>query len=167
MHFRCCAWASSRFAHLRRMLIVLSTALQVPGLVVYNDTSQSWSNVSSKGYSSSGYSLGGAAQFISGYGTDGLLFVLGGLTTSTTWVYGHGTDWGNFVSFGYAYMYDPVTKEWQSQETTGDIPAGVASPCIVGVQGENSYEVRKARRQQDEAKHCLLDIPLWRLHRGC
>ena len=114
----------------------------IPGLVVYNDTSQEWSNVSSKGYSSSGYSLGGAAQFVPSFGSDGLLFVLGGLTTSTTWVYGHGTDWGNFVSFEYASMYDPVSKEWQSQQTTGDVPAGVASPCIVGVQGENSYEVR-------------------------
>ncbi|KAK3703009.1 hypothetical protein LTR37_014739 [Vermiconidia calcicola] len=49
-----------------------------PGMVVYNDTSENWYNVSTEAISYYGTAISGATQFVPAFGPEGLLFVLGG-----------------------------------------------------------------------------------------
>ena len=106
----------------------------VPGMVIYNTSSQEWYNVSSNDYSYSGFALNGAAQFVPSFGPNGLLFVFGGTTGPS--------DNVQYVSFDHVWMYDPVSQRWASQEVSGDIPNETENQCVVGAQGDDgTYEV--------------------------
>ena len=62
------------------------TATAVPGMVVYNASSEEWHDVSTtgqSGYSSLGFAMNGAAQFVPSFGPNGLVFVFGGYTSSS------------------------------------------------------------------------------------
>ena len=107
----------------------------IPGMVMYNITSEEWYNVSASGYSYDGVAFEGAAQFVPSFGPAGLLFVFGGSVANNILP---GTD---TVS-----IFDPVSQEWSSQEVTGAKPSPVVSPCVVGAQGDNNtYEVKNDR----------------------
>ena len=104
-------------------------AFNVPGLVVYNSSSQQWYNISSTGYSFKGGIGESAGIFVPSFGPAGLLFIFGGTASDT------------FATFNYAYMYEPLSQQWKLQQTTGAIPGGVTQPCVVGVgSGSGSYE---------------------------
>lgn len=106
----------------------------VPGMVIYDISNKEWYNVSAKDYTYSGFTLNGAGQFVPSFGPNGLFFVLGG-TTGTS-------DNPQFAQFDYAWMYEPYSKKWLSQQTSGDIPTETTNQCVVGVQGdEGTYEV--------------------------
>jgi hypothetical protein len=106
----------------------------VPGMVVYNISSQSWYNVSSTEYTSTGFTVSGAASFVPSFGPNGLLFVFGGR-------YGD-PDNLQYAQFDYAWMYEPISKRWTSQKVTGQIPPVRTNPCIVGAQGDNgTFEI--------------------------
>lgn len=111
----------------------------VPGMVVYNTTSQEWHNVSSQ-YTESGFATNGAAHFVPSFGPEGLLFVLGGVTGPD--MVTSQPELGQYISMANAWMYEPVSQEWHAQQVTGESPVQLASPCVVGVEGESSYEVR-------------------------
>lgn len=103
--------------------------LPVPGMVMYNISSQQWYNIS--GWSDSGISQDGAAHFVPSLGPAGLLFVFGGTVANGLWP---GTD--------KVSIFDPVSQQWSWQEVTGAKPSSVQSPCVVGAQGDNdTYEV--------------------------
>ena len=103
----------------------------IPGMVMYNITSQDWYNVSASGYSQDGDAVNFAAQFVPSFGPAGLLFVFGGSVANEILP---GTD---SVS-----MFDPISQQWSSQEVSGAKPSSVLSPCVVGAQGDNdTYEV--------------------------
>ena len=103
---------------------------QVPGMVMYNSSSQQWYNIS--GATSSGYAPSGTTHFVPSFGPAGLLFVLGGYQGDEP------------MSFDWALMFEPLSQQWQYQKTTGDLPAQVKVPCAVGVEGnEGTYEVLK------------------------
>jgi hypothetical protein len=53
-------------------------AVLAPGLVIYDSSSNIWLNLSSTGYSSTGFASRGSLQFVSQFGTKGLLFAIGG-----------------------------------------------------------------------------------------
>ena len=106
------------------------TQYNVPGMVMYNTDSQKWYNASTRGYSYDGSAYGGAAQFVPTFGPAGLVFVFAGMTANN-----------QYVPFTDAYMYDPSSQQWQTQQVSGEIPPEIASPCVVGIQGENTYEV--------------------------
>lgn len=104
----------------------------IPGMVMYNLTSQEWYNISASGYSNSGVATQGAAHFVPSFGPAGLLFIFGGSVANETLI---GTD---SVS-----IFDPFSQQWSSQEVSGTKPSPVVDPCVVGVQGDNNtYEVR-------------------------
>lgn len=106
----------------------------VPGMVIYDSKSQDWYNVSITDYSNSGFALAGAALFVPPFGPNGLLFVFGGQ-------YGE-ADNLQYAQFNYAWMYEPYSKTWSSQEVSGDIPAVRTFPCVVGAQGDDgTYEI--------------------------
>lgn len=110
----------------------------IPGLLVYNSSSQEWSNASSLAYSNGGTSFAGAAQFVPSFGPSGLLFILGGQ------VYSSGSNALRTVDSSIVHIYEPGSMEWKSQATTGTVPPPVTDPCVVGVQGDNgTYEVRQ------------------------
>ena len=106
----------------------------VPGMIMYNMSSQEWFNVSSKAYSYSQYATSGAAQFVPSFGPNGLLFVFGGLTGTP--------ENKQYVQFDKAWMFDPISLQWASQQVTGDIPKETQNQCVVGAEGDDgTYEV--------------------------
>lgn len=106
----------------------------VPGMVIYNIKSQEWYNVSTTDYTSSGFTIQGAAHFVPSFGPNGLLFVFGGQ-------YGP-ADNLQYSQFEYAWMYEPYSKTWSSQQVSGDIPSVGNAACVVGAQGDNgTYEI--------------------------
>ncbi len=71
---------------------------------------------------------------------EGLLFAIGGGSSD-----GHNTP-AKPLSLESAYIYEPISRSWQSQTCTGDPPSAVLNPCLVGVQGDNqTYEVIEIR----------------------
>ena len=122
-------------------------AQATPGLVVYNTTTQEWYNVTSTGrhgYSVSGHVMDGVAHFVPSFGPAGILFVFGGIPSAEQMFNTGNLDDESFVTFAGAYMYEPTTQQWQTQLVTGEnYPPGLANPCVVGIQGESSYEVRQ------------------------
>ncbi|KAK6425735.1 hypothetical protein LTR95_016221 [Oleoguttula sp. CCFEE 5521] len=104
--------------------------MEVPGLVIFNASSQAWYNVSSTGYSTDGSAINGSAVFVPDFGPAGLLFVMGGSVDNVR------------VGFGAISMYEPLSQRWYSQPVTGSLPLAVDRPCAVGVQGDNgTYEI--------------------------
>ena len=107
-------------------------SMDIPGLVIYDTNSQEWFNISSTGYSWSGTSYQGAAEFVPSFGPEGLLFVLGGAANSET----------ALVPFDTVSIYDHSTQKWRTQAVTGDLPHLVSNTCVVGKPGDNgTYEV--------------------------
>ena len=107
----------------------------IPGMVIYNFTSQNWYNLSALGYSDGGVAAHGAAQFVPSFGPSGLLFVFGGSVAGNILP---GTD---SIS-----IFEPMSQQWSSQEVSGDKPSSVVSSCVVGAQGDNNtYEVYNDR----------------------
>ena len=107
----------------------------IPGMVMYNITSQNWYNLSALGYSDGGVAANGVAQFVPSFGPAGLLFVLGGSVAGNIL---RGTD---SVS-----IFDPISQQWSSQEVSGAKPSSVVGSCVVGAQGDNNtYEVNNDR----------------------
>lgn len=88
--------------------------------------------------------VNGAAHFVPKFGPEGLLFVLGGSTS----MYGISPDpiaYSQFspLSFDDIYMFEPQSRRWSLQQTTGDRPWPVINPCVTGLEGDNgTYEVR-------------------------
>ena len=108
--------------------------VDTPGMVIYNFTSMEWFNVSATGYSSDGVAAAGAGHFVPGFAEAGLLFILAGQVGSGSSTYMPGLD--------SVFMFDPLSREWSSQQTSGTVPMPVTNPCVVGVHGDNNtYEV--------------------------
>ena len=111
-----------------------------PGLVSYNTTSGSWSNISTSGFTDSGTSMFGQLQYVPGFGPAGLLVAFGGQTSDkTTW-----TPAQNLLSFQSISIFEPTSNTWASQMVSGSQPSARTDFCSVGVQGDNgTYEVCK------------------------
>ena len=115
--------------------IEAGTSVLIPGMVMYNITSEDWYNVSASGYSYGGSAMDGAAQFVPPFGPAGLLFVFGGSVANGVLP---GTD--------RVSIFDPTSQQWSWQEVSGATPSSVLSPCVVGARGDNNtYEVKNDR----------------------
>jgi hypothetical protein len=57
---------------------ILIIPIYSPGLVVFNTTSQQWSNITSDGYAPTGKVYNGAGHFVPSFGPNGLLLFMGG-----------------------------------------------------------------------------------------
>ncbi|KFA73897.1 hypothetical protein S40288_10543 [Stachybotrys chartarum IBT 40288] len=82
-----------------------------------------WSNGP---YSSDGTLYGATATFTPIFGSNGLIFVLGGQS-------GFRDYDQEYVTFQRVHFLDPATREWQFQVTTGEAPSGRFYHCSVGV----------------------------------
>ena len=112
-------------------------AVPVPGLVVFNSSSQAWYNISALGYSGDGISINAAAQFVPSFGPNGLLVVIGGEVSAPTYA-------PTLLSTDTISLYEPSSGVWKTQAVTGAVPQPRVNSCVVGAQGDNdTYEVRE------------------------
>ena len=116
--------------------------LPVPGMVVYNTSSQLWYNVSALDQSttqSTGLYYHGATHFVPSFGPEGLMFAIAG---SVPQAGGSNTLANTLLDTGTVSIYEPVSQQWKTQVVTGSAPAPCIQPCIAGAQGDNgTYEV--------------------------
>ena len=103
------------------------------GVVSFNTSSGVWTNSSADPIHDSGPAIFGAAEFMPNFGTKGLLALLGGQQT-ISW-----TAVGGLVGMDNITLYDPATKLWYSQTTSGSggSPPAMQRFCTVGAQGQN------------------------------
>lgn len=112
-----------------------SSTFSVPNIVSFNMTTKLWSNDSALAFTKFGTDVGGAAEFIHSFGPNGILLLLGGGADRD----GNGAG---LLDFNNLTFYDPVTKEWYWQATTGDVPLPRQKFCTVGLPGPNhTYEM--------------------------
>jgi hypothetical protein len=119
----------------------------VPGLLTYNMSSNIWSNESATSFTTLGTSVGAEAVCLPDFGPSGLVLFLGGVTSVVN-------NWFDpldalFHSPGVAFdnltVYDPFTREWYWQTTTGNRPTPRHEFCAVGVRGpQNTYEMYRS-----------------------
>lgn len=106
------------------------------GLIIWNSSLSHWHNVSSQGYSSQAPG-NGDLHFVPSFGPSGLLFSIGGI------IYDRSTKRQSNVDNSQVYIYEPSSRRWAAQSTSGSAPPGFEDGCMVGAQGENgTYEVR-------------------------
>ena len=102
----------------------------VPGLVSYDISSNTFTNTSSQGLGTQGgRDIDGELVFVPSFGSQGVLVALGGHAS-------------NLTGFDHVSIYDLSAKQWYSQATSGLIPGARVEACSVGVQGDNgTYEI--------------------------
>lgn len=116
----------------------------VPGLLTYNMTNQSWANESAAPFTTHGTSMGAEAVCLPTFGPGGLVLFMGGVTSA-------GDNWLDTslplsqspgVAFDNLTVYDPFSRQWHWQTTTGSRPTPRHEFCAAGVQGSNdTYEM--------------------------
>ncbi|KAF5254883.1 hypothetical protein FANTH_379 [Fusarium anthophilum] len=106
------------------------------GLLTYNITTQKWTNESTKALDYVTWS--GRATCIPSISSSGLLIFMGGAKVKTPSFRNESEP----VSFTNITIYDPSSKEWYYQQTSGVSPDPRVDFCSVGVQGRNNtYEI--------------------------
>ncbi|KAK2602436.1 hypothetical protein N8I77_008966 [Diaporthe amygdali] len=101
--------------------------IAVAGLVSFGMTSSVWTNTSIP------RTLVNARAEFAPFGPNGLILLLGGTS---------GDPASSLLDFNNITFYDPITKQFFSQQATGTIPTGRQRFCSVGVAGPNkTYEV--------------------------
>ncbi|CAG9989378.1 unnamed protein product [Clonostachys byssicola] len=110
----------------------------IPGMLTYNMTSKEWRNETyvppASPYGALNY---GKALCVEGFGPNPLVMVLGGSSTSLTSTRSYTQNPMNNISF-----YDPVNRQWHSQELSGTNPVPRDVPCLAGAKGKNgTYEI--------------------------
>lgn len=99
----------------------------VAGLVSFGMSSSVWTNTSVPRTL-----VNAQAEYVP-FGPNGLILLLGGTS---------GDSPPAFSDFANITFYDPITKQFFSQQTTGTIPTGRRHFCSVGVPGPNdSFEI--------------------------
>ena len=118
------------------------TDFPLPGIVSYDITANSWSNISSQSFTQSDSERYGQMEFVPGFGPAGLLISMGG------GIYGEsGTlrvqSLSSLLStFQQVTIFEPTSRKWYTQTTTGQVPDPRANFCSVGVAGNNgTFEV--------------------------
>ena len=112
---------------------------EISGLAVFDFQDSTWSNLSSAGYSNTGYAMLGEAQFVPLFGQDGLLVMLGGSSpTNQSWM-----EYTALADMSNITVYDISAQQWHHQTASGDIPPPRTHFCMVGAQeaSRGSYEL--------------------------
>ncbi|GKT48136.1 Kelch repeat-containing protein [Colletotrichum spaethianum] len=111
----------------------------VPGIVTYNMTTKSWANETTSAFSENGTLNGGSAIYIPTFGPNGLITVMGGSTSALDPDQKSPTGW---LDFNNLTFFDPITRDWYWQQTTGNAPTARRNFCSVGVNGtRGTYEI--------------------------
>ena len=104
----------------------------LPGLVQFNMTTKTFSNSSAAGYQTNGTAERGVMHYVPSFGPNGLFVVMGGDYIIPT----------DLRDFGTISIFDPLSKKWYQQTTSGSIPKARVEFCTAGVNSTNStYEM--------------------------
>jgi hypothetical protein len=95
-----------------------SSSFSVPNIVSFNMATKLWSNDSGLAFTQFGTDVRGAAEFIDSFDPNGILLLLGGAANAA----GSQNTGAGLLDFNNLTFYDPVSKEWYWQATTGDVP---------------------------------------------
>ncbi|KAF2135748.1 uncharacterized protein K452DRAFT_362972 [Aplosporella prunicola CBS 121167] len=115
-----------------------SDFIGITGMISYNWTSGKWSNDTAPVFPPSNTAIFGRMQHVPTFGSNGLLFALGG--ESPPMASPHNTTRLN--SFSHITFYDPVSKDWYWQEATGPAPSMRERFCLAGAQSHNdTFEI--------------------------
>ncbi|KAF3351459.1 hypothetical protein VD0002_g4822 [Verticillium dahliae] len=109
-----------------------------PGFIHINFTTQAWTNYTEGPWSAFRTIYAASAEYVPTFGPNGLIMLLGGETREL------GGSSGNrgLLDFRNLTFMDPVTRDFHSQQTTGNAPSGRIFHCSVGVEGKNgTYEI--------------------------
>ena len=107
--------------------------IALSGLLTYDMKTFTWANESSDQLGYVPYR--GTATCVSNYGSEGVLVFLGG--SRADGASSLNLDDFNLITLSSIWLYDPATKNWLYQATTGDIPSGRRNHCSVGIPGPN------------------------------
>lgn len=109
----------------------------VPGMISFNFTTKSWKNESTTGlFSVNGTLARASAEYIPRFGPNGLVMLFGGAGDSRENVP------QDYLSYQNLTFFDPVTRLWYWQTTTGNAPTNRTYSCTAGVEGKNgTYEI--------------------------
>ncbi|SPO00310.1 uncharacterized protein DNG_03155 [Cephalotrichum gorgonifer] len=111
----------------------------ISGVASYNFTRGTWSNDSASDVSAFGTLVGGTAEFVPGFGDNGVILVLGG--ASYPLLAGDQPP-GAQRDFRNITLFDPITKVWYWQLTTGSAPTPRQRFCSVGAEStDGTHEI--------------------------
>ena len=110
----------------------VSGEVALPGLVQFNMTTKTFSNSSADGYQVNGTAERGVMHYVPSFGPNGLFLVMGGDYIVPT----------NLQDFVRISIFDPESKRWYQQATTGNIPKARVEFCTAGLNSTNgTYEM--------------------------
>ncbi|KAG7143361.1 Kelch repeat-containing protein like [Verticillium longisporum] len=121
----------------------------VPGYLSFNFTTKSWANETNSPWSSYGTLYGGDAHYVPTFGPNGIVILIGGSTWDMT-----GSGSMGYLDMQNLTFFDPVTREWHSQTTSGEAPLRREWFCVAGAESTNgTYEivVHGGRNQANKA----------------
>lgn len=126
----------------------------VPGMVSFNMTTKTFRNDTTPDVSEQGTILGGQAQYVPRFGPHGLIAVFGG--TAQPVLEGGPTSYRDFRNLTF---FDPVTKDWYWQMTTGTTPTPRENSCVFGAESVGgTYEIFVFGGQDTIAKSTAEDL---------
>ena len=110
-------------------------ALPVPGMVQFEMTSRSFSNISVQCCNATGGIYKGALQYVPSFGPKGIHIAMGGQNEI-------GNNGAGLIDFGTVSVFDPAKREWWNQTTTGSEPSPRVEFCTAGINSTNgTYEM--------------------------
>ncbi len=115
----------------------------LPGLVHYNMTSATFSNLSATAYYGTGSAQRGRMVHVPTYGSSsqGLYVMLGGDSVRLGSAGGY-TPSSGLLSFANVTLFDPATRQWYWQTARGEVPRSRLEFCAAGARSTNgTYEM--------------------------
>ncbi|PKS07718.1 hypothetical protein jhhlp_006326 [Lomentospora prolificans] len=126
----------------------------IPGMVSFNMTTRTFQNDSTPDVSPFGTITAGKIQYIPRFGPHGLIAVFGGSTSSL--VPGSSTSYRDFRNLTF---FDPVSRDWYWQTTTGTMPTPRENLCVFGAEStDGTYEIFVFGGQDAVAKKSAEDM---------
>lgn len=108
------------------------------GFLVFNFTTADWTErkeANDTPYSQDGSVWGAEAVYVEQFGSEGVIFILGGVTR-------HDDESRGSIGWQTLWFYDIGSQTWHSQRTKGeDRPLERSHHCAVGVAGNDTYEM--------------------------
>lgn len=128
------SWVDSRDNPAAQLDVSMSQAQ--PGLISFNHTTKNWRNESTVAFTPPwGTYVGGVAEFVPGFGAEGLIVPLGGYTPLLRPDTGESVGYLDFANIS---VYDVATQRWLWQVATGDVPTARKWMCSVGTSQNES-----------------------------
>ena len=104
----------------------------LPGLVHFNMDTKEFTNISTRAFPAPVQR--GTMHYVPVYGPSGIYIALGGSPILN--------DPADLIDFGTLPVFDPSSRKWYDQTTTGNKPAARVDHCVAGAASSNqTYEI--------------------------